>query len=183
MHKRTALEPAEEGGHRHHPHNGGGRYRVPTTADAGVLIRGKQNTEKMLRQATVSLVWRDLEAHDVFSPAEEEQVRMLLDLERAAAERSAGATARGPTSQLFVDECLLFDDYADRLAGEGEDDDKLGSEDGWDFLARKKEKSSHQGVEMAFDGKTPKRIRDGQFVFIDEETSNVSVWKTTLASS
>lgn len=27
----------------------------------------------------------------------------------------------------------------------------------------KKEKTSHELVEMAFDGKTPKRIRDGQF--------------------
>lgn len=35
---------------------------------------------------------------------------------------------------------------------------------------KKKEKGSHELVEMAYDGKTPKRIRDGQFVFIDEET-------------
>jgi len=49
----------------------------------------------------------------------------------------------------------------------------MGAESAWDFLGRKnggRDQSIHELVEMAYDGNTPKRIRDGQFVFIDEET-------------
>ena len=48
MHKRKALKPVEDEGYKHPPHNGRGWYRVHTTADRGVLIRDKPNTEKML---------------------------------------------------------------------------------------------------------------------------------------
>jgi hypothetical protein len=79
----------------------------------------------------------------------------------------------------LMDECELFDEYEERLfrriseINNNEDDDVTGVESVWDFLNRKdggREKSSHELVEMSFDGMTPKRIRDGQFVFIDEET-------------
>ena len=84
----------------------------------------------MLQQVTMLLVWCNLEAHNIFSPAKEEHMQMLLDLEQATAERSAGTTARSLTVQLFVDKRLLFDNYANRLAGEGRDEDMLGTEDG-----------------------------------------------------
>ena len=81
---------------------------------------------------------------------------MLLDLERTAAERSAGVTARGPTVQLFVEECLLFAGYIDRLVGEGARTKmcwapRMG---GTSWRGRTGE-SSHQGVEMVSNGKTP----------------------------
>ena len=150
------------------------RYQIPT-ADTGVLIHGRQNTEKMLKQATLSLVWRDLEAHEIFSPAEQERVATLLEMERLQAENAAAATlSSAGDANLLMDECELFDDYGERLAhsmahSDDNDDDVMGTEDGWDFLKRK-EKSSHASVEMASDGVTPKRIRDGKFVFIDEES-------------
>ena len=177
-HRRTALDPPRDDGHLPpHPQNGGGRYRIPALTDAGVLVRGKKNTEKMLRQATVALVWRDLEAHGIFSPAEQERVRQLLALEQRAAEVRAASTAvaaKKAGAPLFVDECVLFDDYVERLSHERASrnggDDALATEDGWDFLARRKGESSHEAVEMASDGETPLRIRDGQFVFIDEES-------------
>jgi len=147
----------------HHP-------TIPPSARAGVLIAGKRNTEKMLKGATLSLVWRDLEAHGTFSPAEEERVSTMLEMERLRAETTMVTTNDDP---MLMDECELFDDYEERLfhrvSHDDNDDDTLGAEGAWDFLARK-EKSSHESVEMARDGKTPKRIRDGKFVFIDEES-------------
>ena len=146
--------------------------KIPS-AHAGVLIKGRKNTEKMLKQASLSLIWRDLEAHEIFSPAEEERVKLLLEMERLQATATATKTA-GKHSQLLMDECELFEDYEDRLSHQTYSDDNendvMGAEHAWDFLKEKKEKGSHEMVEMAFDGKTPKRIRDGQFVFIDEES-------------
>ncbi|KAL7549034.1 hypothetical protein ACHAWF_012296 [Thalassiosira exigua] len=100
----------------------GGDYRIPP-AEEGVLIPGKKNTEAMLRRASASLVWRDLEAHELFSQAEEERVRLLCEPDRRPEEE-----------------------------------------------ARQKERGSHASVEMASDGTTPLRVRDGEFVFVDEET-------------
>merc|ERR1712181_39604 len=80
---------------------------------------------------------------------------------------------------LLMDECLLFDEYTDRLSNSisSIDDinerDMIGIEQSYDEYMdekKKKEKSSHQLVEFAYDGKTTKWIRDGEFVFIDEET-------------
>lgn len=66
-------------------------------------------------------------------------------------------------SELLMDECLLLDDYEDRLHHreytDRNDDDRYA----FDRLPAKKEKSSHELVEMTADGETPKRIRDGQF--------------------
>ena len=151
--------------------------------DIGVLVTGRKNTEKLLKLASLPLVWRDLEAHGIFSPAEEERVQLLLEMEHMMEE----SQQRMP-SQL-MDECELFDDYEERLMRrhdamsiEDNDIDVLGVESAWNFLKddgrneengrapRKREKSSHEMVEMTSDGKTPRRMRDGQFVFIDEET-------------
>jgi len=166
VHSIIHRENADAGGEgqQHHP-------IIPSSAArAGVLFAGKPNTEKMLKGATLSLVWRDLEAHEIFSPAEEERVSTMMEMERLRAETTMITTNNDP---LLLDECELFDDYEERLshrvAHNDNDDDSLGTEGAWDFLARK-EKSSHESVEMARDGKTPKRIRDGQFVFIDEES-------------
>jgi hypothetical protein len=123
---------------------------VSTTANTGVLVRDKQNQKNMLQQVTVSLVWRNLEAYDVLSLSKKEQMWMLINLEQVAAERSAGAPARGPAPQLFVDKYFLFDDYTDRLTKEGDNEVVLGTNNEWDFLEQQKEKSSHWWVEIAF---------------------------------
>ena len=187
------------------------RYRIPS-AESGIVFADRKNTERMiLAGASLSIVWRDLEAHGVFSPAEEERVRALLEMERRL--RPANASAGGgeddrdgrsgrsgrttPPLPPLMDECELYDEYEESLSrrfssggggladdGDYADDDVMGAESAWDFLGRRKkggkggggggginrEKGSHELVEMASDGRTPKRIRDGQFVFIDEET-------------
>lgn len=159
-----------------------------TTIDGGdvgvVIVTGRKNTEKLLKHASLSLVWRDLEAHGIFSPAEEERVQLLLEMERAMKDSLHQTMPSQSSASFLMDECELLDDYEERLlrrhdsmSNEDNDNDVLGVENAWNFLkedgrkeARKREKSSHEMVEMASDGKTPRRIRDGQFVFIDEET-------------
>ena len=175
------------------------RYRIPPP-ESGVIFVGRKNTERMiLGGASLSIVWRDLEAHGIFSPAEEERVRDLLDMERrlnptreepsssGVEERRSHGNAPPPS---LMDECELFDEYEERLYRRSyehnDEGDIMGAESAWDFLKRKgggRERSSHELVEMTSDGRTPKRIRDGQFVFIDEETcigctqvSNLSVF-------
>jgi len=153
-------------------HGGVRSYPIPD-ATVGVLVEGRKNSEKMLKQASLAIVWRDLEAHGIFSPAEEEHVALLIEMEKLQATATAAA-ASSKNSQLLMDECELFEDYEDRLShslefSDDNQNDILGEERAWEFLKRK-EKSSHELVEMAFDGKTPKRIRDGEFVFIDEES-------------
>jgi hypothetical protein len=60
-----------------------------------------------------------------------------------------------------MDECELYDAYEDRLSNihflDGDESGPLS-----DFL-QKKDKSSHELVDMSFDGETPKRLRDGEF--------------------
>jgi NAD-dependent dihydropyrimidine dehydrogenase PreA subunit len=135
----------------------------------------------ILKLASLSIVWRDLEAHGIFSPAEEERVRTLLEMERLHPSSTMDDSNRNNNNNLhpsLMDECVLFDEYEERLSRRNSEDnddvdDIMGVESAWDFLKRKdggREKSSHELVEMTTDGKTPKRIRDGQFVFIDEET-------------
>ena len=141
----------------------------------------------ILGGASVSIVWRDLEAHGIFSPAEEERVLALIEMERrlhsttgeANSFSSSGVerSSHRNTPPSLMDECELFDEYEERLYRRSSEDndegDIMGAESAWDFLKRKdggRERSSHELVEMTPDGITPKRIRDGQFVFIDEET-------------
>ena len=147
-------------------------HQIPSI-DAGRIVQGRKNTEKMLQRATLSLIWRDLEGHDIFSPAEEEQVELLKEMERL--QSSIVTNTKGmKNEESLMDECELFDEYTDRLSHSvssiDNEIDMLGVE--YDFIGdiQKKEKSSHELVEMATDGKTPLRIRDGDFVFIDEES-------------
>ena len=114
---------------------------MPSIEEA-ILIEGRKNTERMvLSQASVSLVWRDLEAHGIFSPAEEERVRLLSEMEGALAEATAREADRGSSSARnrmpLMDECELFDEYyEERLSHRtySDDGDALGSEGAWDFL-------------------------------------------------
>ncbi len=128
----------------------------------------------MIKQATLLLMWCNLEAHKIFSPAEQEQVAMMLEMEQLQATMNTELMTNAKSQHPLMDECEFFDKYEERLSHQishSEDNsyDMLGKERGWNSLTRK-EKGSHEMVEMASDGKTPKRIRDGKFLFIDEES-------------
>lgn len=144
----------------------GSTYQTPS-AEEGVLVQGKKNTERLLEQSTLDLVWRDLEAHGIFSPVELERIKLLEEI------TSHVFTVTTSKSEMLVDECELFDEYEERLAhqtySDQNDNDLVGVKRDWDLLDRR-QKGSHELVEMTTDGQVPKRIRDGQFCFIDEES-------------
>ena len=146
-------------------------YKIPS-ADEGVLIQGKKNTEHLLKEASIELIWRDLEAYGCFSPAEEERIKLLKEI-------TYSSSFTTNNSDLLMDECELFDEYEDRLAHQTYSDDNekdmFGVERDWG-LVEKREKGSHKLVEMTMDGQVPKRIRDGQFCFIDEESCIGTLW-------
>ena len=148
-------------------------YKIPS-ADEGVLIRGKKNTEHLLKEASIELIWRDLEAYGCFSPAEEERIKLLEEITYSSSSFTPN------NSDLLMDECELFDEYEDRLArqtyySDDNENDMIGVERDWG-LVEKREKGSHKLVEMTTDGQVPKRIRDGQFCFIDEESCIGTLW-------
>jgi len=152
------------------------QYQQIPSIDAGVILQGRKNTEKMLKKASLSIIWRDLEGHDVFSPAENEHIQMVHELQSSISSNAAKIDHQN----LLMDECLLFDEYTDRLSNsissinDINESDMIGIEQSYNEYMneekKKKEKSSHQLVEFAYDGKTTKWVRDGEFVFIDEET-------------
>ena len=153
-------------------------YKIPS-ADEGVLIHGKQNTEHLLKEASIDLIWRDLEAYGCFSPAEEERIKLLKEI-------TYSSSFTTNNSDLLMDECELFEEYEDRLArqtySDDNENDMLGVERDWG-LVEKKEKGSHKLVEMTTNGQVPKRIRDGQFCFIDEESCIGCTQCATIAPS
>ena len=133
----------------------------------------------ILGGASVSIVWRDLEAHGIFSPAEKERVLALLEMERrlhptmgeaySSSSSDAKRSSHRNTPPSFMDECELFDEYKERLFRRSYEDNNggyiMGDESAREFLKRKdggREKSSHELVEITSDGTTPERIMDGQ---------------------
>lgn len=54
---------------------------------------------------------------------------------------------------ILLDECELMDDYEDMLSKHSDGE----------YGVKKSDKNSHEFIEMARDGVTPKRMRDGEF--------------------
>lgn len=137
-------------------------YLDAIVGDASNLSSVSVKRHMQLRTPFRDAVWRDIRGHGIKSPVEEERSN-LIEKHRV---RNSNLTVHGDsttkkTDQMIVDECEILD---------------------WDYRApelkrSKKSKkkntrgsSSHKLVEMASDENTPLRIRDGEFVFIDEES-------------
>jgi hypothetical protein len=75
-------------------------------------------------------------------------------------QQRSSAISASSRRDMLMDECELYDEYEDRLY-----ENNIIDEDEYNKgrIAKKKDKSSHELVEMASDGVTPKRIRDGEF--------------------
>jgi len=100
---------------------------------------------------TASALWNDFYSHGIISPSE----AMHCSLETAMMEKMSQIIDEKNGQHSFhdldiMDECEILD----------------WGEDGQEGVMP----SSHELVELASDNKTPKRIREGKFVFIDEET-------------
>jgi len=147
-----------------------GKYQFGSLS-AVAIVENRKNSDALLKGATLPIVWRDLEAHGIFSPAEEERVEALRNLEHKLLEPASSSRIRQSESaaNMFMDECELIDDYEDRLLMRSYTEYDNEVDTLVDPEARKT-KSSYDLVEMTSDGSVPLRIRDDSFVFIDEES-------------
>jgi len=119
-------------------------------------VVGDAKTVKELsrRQHEIEAVWRDIRSHGIQSPAEVEREKLLHKIQEKYV---AAAVEASPNTLL--DECEIVDD----TIGTTWTKDDQGE---WQRTGR----SSHELVELAFDKKTPLYMKDGDFVFIDEES-------------
>jgi len=120
-----------------------------------------------MTEVTVASVWRDLRNHGIRPPAEVEWERRKaeLDAENNSSSSAAteAATSSSPSSSIY-DECEILE---------------WGDDDSSPSLQR----PSHEAIEMCSDGTTPRRIRDGTAVFIDEESCIGCMQCATVAPS
>ena len=145
-----------------------GKYQFRSLS-AVAITANRKNSDALLKGATLPVVWRDLEAHGIFSPAEKERVEALRELDDKLRDPASRIRRSESATNLFVDECELIDEYEDRLLVRSYSE----YEDAVDTLVHaeaRKTKSSFALVEMTSDGAFPLRIRDDAFVFIDEES-------------
>ena len=109
-------------------------------------------------QPTVDTIWRDIRTHNILSPVEAEREIKMLEIRKKAGDLNIPEnSAKGEV----MDECEIFDighTYATTTYQTSMSD------------VKEKEFTSHELLEMAPDGKTPLYLRDGDFIFIDEES-------------
>ena len=116
-----------------------------------------------LRHPFVNIVWRDLRNHGMLSPVEKERKRMAEEIEANKNQAAVNPLGQVTGSDTVMDECEILDwDYQpDEESPETELHSKSQASG---------DRSSHKDVEMAPNTKTPLFVRDGEFVFIDEES-------------
>ena len=113
-----------------------------------------------IEQPTVKSVWRDLDNHGFHLPIVGEREIMQTKLDE-----KYGVRKDNMTKSDAMDECEILE-WADGEHSTPRD----SSTSQMQGAAADTKKSSHELVELAVNGKTPKSIRDGDFVFIDEES-------------
>lgn len=116
---------------------------------------------------TTASIWRDLRNHGILPPAEVEWDRKKAELD---AEFANGGVSQGAKSSSSLpnpyDECEILD-----------------YDSSPDASSSAMQKASHESIELCSDGKTPKRIRDGMSIFIDEESCIGCMQCATVAPS
>mmetsp|Transcript_10007 Transcript_10007/g.22364 ORF Transcript_10007/g.22364 Transcript_10007/m.22364 type:complete len:618 (-) Transcript_10007:117-1970(-) len=142
----------------------------------------KQNGK--MTQPTAESIWRDLRNHGILPPAEEQRKKLQAELDaengtgEASDSDSLSSSAQSTTADTIFDECEILEwgeaDYSNPRSY-FDINDGVSSSSG--------AKSSHELVELSSDRKTPKRIRDGGFVFIDEESCIGCMQCATVAPS
>jgi len=127
-----------------------------------------------LEQPDLSSVWRDFKAHDIRSPVEREYQKKEEFIHSSKGTSTtnhpsqssiSSGSGRTQNTDLFIDECEILD-WGSAGDEEGHHVQTSNSENS----ENRRDRSSHKSVELSSDGKTPKRLRDGTFVFIDEES-------------
>lgn len=135
-------------------------YLSAIVGDVSNLASVSTKRHLQLRKPFIDAVWRDVRAHGILSPIEEE--RLLLE-EKIRKENGAMATSGISSSSNtdIVDECEILEWNGGKVPQENV---ALSS----DSVKQKKRRSSkglssHKLLEMTDDGTTPLRMRDGEF--------------------
>jgi hypothetical protein len=138
-------------------------YLSTIVGDASNLASVSAKRHLQLRKPFIDAVWRDIRAHGILAPIEEER---LLLAEKIRKENEPTITTLGSTSVTatssadIVDECEILEWNGGSLpletvaSTEKEKPNKRRSSKGL---------SSHKLLETTDDGKTPLRMRDGEF--------------------
>jgi len=128
-----------------------------SVGDRKYHVRGRK---PKVEQPTIMSVWRDLRNYGFHPPIVKERERMqqLID-EEYGAQKDVEMDA--------LDECEILEWGDD---AHGHSTPRATSTSQMEGAASDLKKSSHELVELCSDNKTPLRLRDGDFVFIDEES-------------
>ena len=127
----------------------------------GITMKQKKSIKKFggansnmrqlnLKQPDVSSVWRDFTAHGIVSPAERE-----YKLKEEAIKAKLEKRAYRKSNHMLMDECEILDWGTEKKIPRNKRKKRSAQDD--------RERSSHELVDIASDGKTPKRLRDGSF--------------------
>lgn len=140
----------------------------------------KAGRDKKMELPTVESIWHDIRNHGILAPVEVERQRLADDIRAEFGAASNEETkANGKHIDTLMDECEIVEWIEDSKASSFVSDSEGNSEPG-----RKRKKSSYEMVELASDGKTPLRMKDGEFIFIDEESCiGCAMCATTCPSS
>ena len=134
--------------------------------DAAKLARPLKPKRRTIRptrtqddQPTIRSVWRDIENHGFKPPIVEER-----ELKQAEIDEKFGVE-KSSSSMDMMDECEI-------LEWKDDEHSNIRSSSSSQMIGASSDtkKSSHEFVMLASDNKTPSRLRDGEFVFIDEES-------------
>lgn len=124
-------------------------------------LRSTNRGQKRDEAPNIKSVWRDLENHGFHPPIVEERALRQEELD----ERYGKQKVSDDQDKDMVDECEILE-WNDGIHSTP----RASSSSQMKGATPDTKKSSHEYVELSSDNKTPSRLRDGEFVFIDEES-------------
>jgi hypothetical protein len=132
-------------------------YLSTIVGDISNLASVSTKRHLQLRKPFIDAVWRDIRAHGILAPVEEERLALAEKIrnETQPISTMSGATVTTTSASMdIVDECEILEWNGGSLPEEHAASHKRRSSKGM---------SSNKLLEMADDGKTPLRMRDGEF--------------------
>jgi len=135
-------------------------YLSTIVGDTSKLSTVSPSRHLQLRGPFIAAVWRDIRNHGILSPIEQEREQLASGIREKYGDSVASS---GALDASIMDECEILDwDYRPESSKSSKSPSNLRQASG--------SKSSHKNLEFASDQKTPLWLRDGEFVFIDEES-------------
>ena len=134
-------------------------YAVALTAALEASNQVVNSRNGLKAQHSISTIWRDIRNHNILSPVEAAYEMRMLQIRNQVGDfnNMEELSAR----MQVMDECEILDN--------GQTYATTTYQTSWSDV-KAKEFSSHELLDMAADGKTPLYLRDGDFIFIDEES-------------